>query len=234
MNYTEQLLRQGRVDLQWRTETQVKSRIDQMISTTFAWMAWLLFISFGLAYGISTWVLPIPLNSTAMLLSTLWWFGLVILMSRKRQSMSYAVLATFLLWFAVLEWYWMAWVFLFYGLWLVYQAFLSSALLFWLLAVAWYYLKVDTSRVWNILFIWLIALILAFVVNMFIWSAEFSIWLAAIWIILFSALTIYDMNVMKQQALVDDNRLPLLMSLSLFLNFINIFQLILMLMWGRD
>jgi FtsH-binding integral membrane protein len=43
------------------------------------------------------------------------------------------------------------------------------------------------------------------------------------------------MNVLKQQALVADERLPLLMAMSMFLNFINLFLFLLRLMGGsRD
>gem|GEM_PF-5090288 len=38
------------------------------------------------------------------------------------------------------------------------------------------------------------------------------------------------MNVLKQQALVGDERIPLLMAMSMFLNFINLFLFLLRLM----
>lgn len=234
MNYTEELLRQWRVDLYGMSETGIKAKIDQTISTTFAWMAGLLFISFGLAYGISTGLIPIPLNGIAYIGSAFWWLGLVFWISYRWQKMSYQMLATLLVAFALLEWYWLAGVFLGYGLWAVYQAFLSATIMFWTLAFAGYYLKIDVTRVWSILMVALIALIIAMVANYFIASAEFDIWISIIGLVIFAWFIIYDMNLLKQQALVDDDRLPLLISLWLFINFINIFLFILRLMWGRN
>lgn len=234
MNFTEELLSKWRIGLAWRSETEIKSKIDQAISTTFAWMAWLLFIAFGLAYGISTWIVPIPLHWTAIMISAFGWLGLVFWISYRRQNMSYQTLAALLIGFAVLEWYWLAWIFLWYGLWAVYQAFLSATIMFAVLAFAWYYLKIDVARVGNILMIWLVALIIAMVANFFIANAAFDIRISVIWLVIFAWFIIYDMNVLKQQALVDDERIPLLMSLGLFINFINIFLFLLRLMWGRD
>lgn len=234
MNFTEELLSQGRVDLLWRSETDIKSKIDQTISTTFAWMAGLLFIAFGLAYGISTWLIPLPLNGIAIMASAFGWLGLVFRISYKWQTMSYQMLATLLVAFAILEWYWLAWIFLGYWLGLVYQAFLSATIMFAVLAFAWYYLKVDVARVGNILMIGLVALIIAMVANFFIASAAFDVWISVIGLVIFAWFIIYDMNVLKQQALVDDDRIPLLMSLWLFINFINIFLFLLRLMWGRN
>jgi FtsH-binding integral membrane protein len=72
------------------------------------------------------------------------------------------------------------------------------------------------------------------VANFFIASAAFDVWISVIGLVIFAWFIIYDMNVLKQQALVDDDRIPLLMSLWLFINFINIFLFLLRLMWGRN
>ena len=76
----------------------------------------------------------------------------------------------------------------------------------------------------------LIALVIAMVVNMFRGNEQFNIWISLVGIVIFSGLIIYDLNVMKQQALVNDDRLPLLMAMSMFLNFINLFMFLLRLM----
>jgi len=73
------------------------------------------------------------------------------------------------------------------------------------------------------------------VINMFWGNEQFNIWISIIGVVIFSGLIIYDMNVLKQQALVADERLPLLMAMSMFLNFINLFLFLLRLMGGsRD
>jgi len=77
-------------------------------------------------------------------------------------------------------------------------------------------------------------LIVGMVVNAFWGNATFDIRLSVIGLILFAGLIIYDMNVLKQQALIDDSRIPILMSLGLFINFINIFLFLLRIFGNRN
>lgn len=195
----------------------------------------MLILAFGVAFGISSGYLPIPFTMLWFRIATIWWFWLIMRVSRRWQTMSYQTLSGALIAFALLEWYWLTGVFASYGLWSIQQVFLTTSLLFIWLAAAGNYLSVDISKVGSILSVSLIALIVAMVINMFRWNEQFNIWISIIGVVIFSGLIIYDMNVLKQQALVADERLPLLMAMSMFLNFINLFLFLLRLMGGsRD
>jgi len=233
MDFKQDLLRYGQQDAATLTEEQRLEKIDKTISSSFAWVGWLLVISFGIAYAMATGALPIPFTSTAMWASWIAGLGIIFFMGWKWQSLSYHTMAALLIAFAVLEWYWLTGVFYAYDLWSIYNVFLSAGAMFLVLSVVWYKTDIDIVRVWPILFVALIWLIVAMLVNSFILqNAQFDIWISVIWLIIFAGFIIYDMNVLKQQALMDDRRVPLLIALGLFINFINIFLFLLRLMWN--
>ena len=234
MSYQEDLLMLGQRDASLLSDSEIKTKIEQTITKTFARMAWLLLLAFGTARGISTGMIQIPFTSTGYLISAIGWFALIILISRRRQRMNYQTVAGLLLLFAVLEGYGLTGVFQMYALGSIYQVFLTTSILFGALAIAGNYLKIDVTRVGSILMISLIALLIGSVINMFRWNATFDIWISVFGVIIFSGFIIYDMQILKQQALVADDRVPLLISLWLFLNFINIFLFLLRIMGRRD
>jgi FtsH-binding integral membrane protein len=235
MSLQEELLLRGNRDASMLNSAEIQTKIESTMTTMFTWVGAMLLIAFGVAFGISSGMLPIPFTMTGFWITAIAWFGVIMWVSRKRQTLSKQTISGALLLFALLEWYGLAGIFAAYGLWSVQQVFLTTSLLFIGLATAGKYLHVDVTRVWPILMVGLIALVVAMVVNMFRGNEQFSIWISVIGIVIFSGLIIYDMNVMKQQALVNDDRLPLLMAMSMFLNFINLFMFLLRLMWGsRD
>ncbi len=220
---------------QWASvldENQLKSKIESTVANTFLWMWLTLFTSFGTAYYI--YIKQIALSWGMFWWSMLWGFGLVFAISFFWQRLSYSILAMMLLWFWVLEWIGLSWVFSAYSMWSVYNAFGVTALMFLLLSFAGSVMKIDTTKIGSILFIWLIALIIWMVVNMFWWNQTFDIWLSVIWLIIFSWLVIYDMAVLKEMAVHGDNRVEIVMALSLFLNFINIFLFLLRLFGNKE
>lgn len=228
----EDLLLLWNRDASMLSNTEIQTKIESTMTKMFTRVGAMLILAFWVAFGISSWLLPLPFTMAWFWISTIWWFWLIMRISRRRQSMSYQTLSGALIAFALLEWYGLTWVFAAYWLGSVQQVFLTTSLLFIWLATAGNYLHVDISKVWSILSVSLIALIVAMIINMFWWNEQFNIWISIIGIVIFSGLIIYDMNVIKQQALVADERLPLLMAMSMFLNFINLFLFLLRLMWG--
>lgn len=228
----EELLLRGNRDASMLSSTAIQTKIESTITTMFTRVGAMLLVCFGVAYGIASWLLPLPFTMLWFRIATIGWFWIILWISWKRQSLNHTTIAGALILFALLEWYGLTWVFMAYGLGSVQQAFLTTAVLFIWLAIAGRHFHIDVTRVWPILSISLIALIVASLINMFRWNEQFSIWISLLWVVIFSWLIIYDMNVMKQQALVNDDRLPLLMAMGMFLNFINLFLFILRLMWG--
>lgn len=234
MNYKQQLIQANQWMALQISETDAHAKIEQTIAKTFMWMGISLLIAFWTAYTLALGILPLPFNGALMMTSWIAWLGLIFWMSYKWQSLSYNTLVWLLMLFAFLEWYGLTWVFLSYNLWSVYQVFLISAWMFLWLAFLGYFMKIDVAKVGSVLMVALVWLIIAMVANMFFQNAQFDIWMSVIGLVIFAWFIIYDMNVLKQQALSGDNRIEILMALGLFINFINIFLFLLRLMWSRD
>jgi FtsH-binding integral membrane protein len=234
MNYKEQLLQANQSMALNMSETELHNKVETTIAKTFMRMWLSLLVAFGTAYTLAIWLLPLPFNGTLMMLSWIAWLGLIFWMSWKWQTLSYNTLAALLMVFAFLEWYGLTGVFLSYSMGSIYHVFLVSAGMFLWLAFAGYVMKIDVARVGSVLMVALIALIVAMVANFFFQNAQFDVWLSVLWLVIFAGFIIYDMNILKQQALTGDRRIELLMALWLFINFINIFLFLLRLMGNRD
>jgi uncharacterized protein len=218
------------------TDSQINSKIETTFSRTFMRMGITLFIAFGLAYGIAMGIVPIKLSFMGAMIASFGGFGLIIRMQMKRQTMSYSMLAGLLMLFWVLQGYGLSGVFLAYNLGSVYNVFLSTSVLFLTLAVVWYTTKIDVSRVGGILSTALIALLVSMLINMFWGNPTFSLWLNIAGVVIFSGMTVYEVANLKQMALVADDRMEIMMALSLFLTFVNLFRFMLSLfgVMGND
>ncbi|MBI1251505.1 MAG: BAX inhibitor (BI)-1/YccA family protein [Alphaproteobacteria bacterium] len=126
------------------------------------------------------------------------------------------------------------------GMLTVAKAFLITSASFGALSLWGYTTKRDISGWGSFLFMGLIGLILASVVNIFIASSALSFAISVIGVLVFAGLTAYDTQRLKfmYYQLAGDARAMAVATtygaLSLYLNFINLFQMILSLMSGRD
>jgi len=234
MDFKQELASHWRQWASTLTEKEALQRIDQTISSTFAWVGGLLLLSFWIAYATAFGYLPLPVSWAFFMWSRILWLALIFFISWKRKTLSYNQIAGLLTLFAFLEWYGLTWVFLSYSMGNIYNVFLTTWAAFGVLSVIWYRTDINITKVWPLLFAALIGLIIAIVVNMFVWSSQFDFWISIFGLVIFGAFVVYDMNVLKVQALSGDERTPLLMALGLFINFINIFLFLLRLMWGQD
>ena len=108
------------------------------------------------------------------------------------------------------------------------SAFIVTAGAFGLTAAYGYYTHRDLSRLGSIMFMGLIGLVLAGIVNMFVGSGGLDLAVSAIGVIIFTALTAYDIQKIKALAAsaADEaalGRLAIFGALQLYLDFINIF-----------
>lgn len=120
----------------------------------------------------------------------------------------------------------------------IFTAFLVTAGMFGALAVFGAITDIDLSRVGAIAFMALIGLILATIVNIF-WASETLYWITTYaGVLIFSALTAYDMQKLTQiskQRLEGEaeGRAAIIGALSLYLDFINLF-IFLLRIFGRS
>ena len=105
------------------------------------------------------------------------------------------------------------------------MAFASSAILFATMSFYGYFTKRSLESLGQFMFIGLIAIIIASIVNIFIGSSVMTMVISAIAIIIFLGLTAYDTQQIREMVGVDDPDVPaeILGALTLYMDFINIF-----------
>lgn len=133
-------------------------------------------------------------------------------------------------------------IFLAYSLGSIGTAFFVSTGMFLTMAVYGYTTKKDLTSIGSILFMALIGLIIASVVNIFLGSSMLDWLISFIGVILFSGLTMYDSQRIRKASdelvnapTIDRSRYSNMLALSMYLNFINLFLFVLRLVGGgRD
>lgn len=160
--------------------------------------------------------------------------GLVLLMSAGLNRLSFSALVGVFILYSVLTGVSLSFILLAYTSASVLSCFIGAAGIFGIMAVMGYTTNIDLSKFGPILMIGVVGLIIASVVNMFIQSEGFSLFMAFIGIAIFTALTAYDVQKLKrigegleadgrQMADADTKKLAIMGALSLYLDFLNIF-----------
>ena len=134
----------------------------------------------------------------------------------------------------------MAFIFLIYTMTSIATTFFVTAGTFGVMALYGYVTKKDLSRIGNICIMALIGLIIATVVNIFLKNTMMDLIISGIGILLFVGLTAYDSQKIKQLLTADDievnettQKIALLGSITLYLDFINLFLYLLRFLGDR-
>ncbi len=165
--------------------------------------------------------------------------GLVFLLSARVNKMSLgAAQATFWI-FSALVGGSLASIFLIYTHNSIAQIFFITAATFGALSLYGYTTKKDLSGWGTFLFMGLVGIIIASVVNWFLQSAALMFAISVIGVLVFAALTAYDTQRIKEMYSVNDDgtasgRKAIMGALSLYLNFLNMFMLLLALFGNRE
>jgi FtsH-binding integral membrane protein len=126
-------------------------------------------------------------------------------------------------------------IFVIYNLGSIVSAFMGAAVLFGTMAFYGYFTKRDLSGVGQFLFIGLIAIVLASIINIFIGSTVGQMVISALAIVIFTGLTAYDTQRIREMVSVDNpGNLEIAGALTLYLNFINIFLSLLQLFGQKN
>lgn len=106
----------------------------------------------------------------------------------------------------------------------IFTAFMGAAVLFGTMSVYGYFTKKDLSGIGSMLFVGLIAIIIASVINIFIGSTVMQMVISAIAILIFLGFTAYDTQSIREQIMQGSNTsVEVLGALNLYLDFINLF-----------
>ena len=118
------------------------------------------------------------------------------------------------------------------------RVFFITAATFAAVSLYGYTTKADLSRFGTFLFMGLIGIVIASVVNIFLGSTALQFAISVIGVLVFTGLTAYDTQMIKEQ--YDENyggeaigKLAVMGALSLYLDFINLFQMLLSLLGAR-
>ena len=212
----------------WESSTT----LPVLMRKVYTWMTLALVIT-----GITAWVvahspaiLQMIMTNKILFLSLL--FGELILVwsvsaAINRLSLTTATLLFVL--YSVLNGVTMSFIFLAYTYESVTNVFLITAGTFAAMAFFGYFTKTDLSSIGRILFMALIGLIIATIVNIFVKSSGFGMILNYVGVLIFVGLTAWDTQKIKQMlSMAEDTgetaqKVALMGALSLYLDFINLF-----------
>lgn len=170
--------------------------------------------------------------------------GLVLLMGFGLSRLSLPALIGVFVLYSVLTGISLSFILLAYTTGSVVSCFGGAALIFGIMAVMGYTTNIDLSKFGPILMVGVIGLVIAGVINMFVQSEQFSLFMAFIGIAIFTALTAYDVQKIKrigegieasgEEVLqVESKKMAIVAALSLYLDFLNIFLYLLRIFGNR-
>ena len=116
------------------------------------------------------------------------------------------------------------------------SAFMGAAVLFGTLSLYGYFTKRDLTSIGQFMFVGLIAIVIASIINIFVGSPVAAMVISALAIIIFLGLTAYDTQNIRQMVSIEgyNGNTEVIGALSLYLNFINIFLSLLQLFGNRN
>lgn len=150
-------------------------------------------------------------------------------------KVSYSTAQLMLHGFAALMGLSFATIFIVYTLGSIFTAFMGAAVLFGTMSLYGYVTKRDLTSIGQFLFVGLIAIIIASIINIFIGSTVMQMTISAIAVIIFLGLTAYDTQKIREIVSVggDTRKEEVAGALTLYLDFINLFLQLLQLFGNR-
>lgn len=214
-----------------------------LMRKVYIWMAMALAITGVTAFGVAS-----SPNLLALIFSSkLLFFGLiiaelalVILLTARLQKLSLTTATLFFVLFAVINGVTLSSIFVIYTMASIAQTFFICSATFGVMAVYGYTTKRDLSSMGKLLFMALIGLIIATVVNIFMRSSGLDMAISYIGVLVFVGLTAWDTQKIKLMlANAEDmgegaQKIALIGALSLYLDFINLFIYLLRIFGRRD
>lgn len=221
---------------------EAQSVVKGFMARVYGWMFFALMITAGVSYYVSTSEAIIGIFMTTPMVFYGLLIGeliLVIALSAMINKVSSAVAAGIFILYSALNGVTLSLIFLIYTSASLFSTFIVTAGTFGLMSLIGFTTKMDLSKIGSILFMALIGLIIASVVNMFMRN-EMIYWIITYaGILIFVGLTAYDTQKLKKIALGVDadseqgKKASIIGALRLYLDFINLFLLLLRILGRR-
>lgn len=220
-------------DLIREKENIASVAFPSLMRKVYVWMTLALVITGFVAYGVAS----SPGIVTALVSNKLLFWGLFIAelalvwtVSARINRLSLTTATLLFILYSALNGATLSLILLVYTMESVASVFFITAGTFAAMAAIGYFTKADLSSLGKILMMALIGLIIATVVNVFLLkSGSFGLILSYVGVLIFVGLTAYDTQKIKQMLIMADDvneetqKIALLGSLSLYLDFINLF-----------
>ncbi len=215
---------------------QIVEEQRRFITKVYGWMSFALVITAMVAM----WVAATPSVLNVIMGSRLLFFSLIIgelvlvgYLATAVKKMRASTATAVFIGYSALNGLTMSIIFVIYTAESIASTFLISAATFGLMSAYGYFTKRDLTSVGNIAFMGLIGIIIASVVNLF-WQNTILYWVTTyIGVLVFVALTAYDtqkikkMNIIGNEGTEEDRKEAVMGALTLYLDFINLFLLLL-------
>ncbi len=220
-----------------------ENAVATLMRNMYAWMAIALVITGFTAFAVAnsySLIYAIATNSILFYGLIFAELGLVYFLSSRIFRMSFATAGLLFAVYSIVNGVTLSLIFLIYNIGSIVSTFFITAGTFGAMAVVGSFLKKDLSIIGRFALMALIGLIIAGVVNIFMRSEGFSFIIAIIGVLVFTALTAYDAQKMKNLIAengyeVNENtqKLALIGALELYLDFVNLFLYLLRLLGSR-
>jgi uncharacterized protein len=217
----------------------------KFIASVFLWMFVALGISASCAYAFSTPSLyPVLFDPITKQPSILFYIAMisplafVLLIRYGLNRISYPVLTVLYIAYSAATGISLSFILLAYTSASVIGVFLTSSIVFGIMAIAGYTTKTDLTKFGSLMIMLLIGIIIASVINIFLHSTGLDVLISYIGVAVFVGLTAYDVQKLKnigagiQYGEASAKKMALMGGLTLYLDFINLF-LFLLRIFGR-
>ncbi|MFP3981127.1 MAG: Bax inhibitor-1 family protein [Desulfobacterales bacterium] len=227
-----------------RQDTRTQVRVNSFIRSVYNWMAGGLALTGIVAYfaahnqTLNQLIFGVPMVFFGLIIAEL---GMVFYLSARIQKMEASTATGLFLLYAALNGLTLSFIFLVYTSTSIASVFFICAATFVTCSIYGMTTKRDLTSWGNFLFMGLIGIIIASVVNMFVQSSGMAMIISYIGVLVFVGLTAYDTQKLKNMALTQPEGLEagvvrkgaIIGALSLYLDFINLFIMLLYIFGGR-
>lgn len=214
------------------------SAIIHFFNAIYAWMAVGLAITASVAWLVFTHpqVMSSVLSRGAMIGIFIAEIALVLIIANAINAINAATATALFVLYSALNGLMLSVIFFVYSLPSITTTFVACAAMFAVLSIYGMFTKADLTRLGKILFMALIGLIVATIINIFVANSAFTWAVSYIGVLIFAGLTAYDTQRLRQMSLsIQGNaalaaRLSVVGALILYLDFINMFLFLLRIM----
>ncbi len=219
------------------THTQTADQAT-FITKVYGWMSLALLTSAAFAVFVASSPELIKAVSGAYWIFILAQFGAVIALTAAIEKMSATVATAVFLGYSALTGITLSFIFMVYTMGSIASTFMVTALTFGAMSVYGYYTKKDLTSMGNMLMMALMGLVISSLVNIFLQS-EMLYWVSSyIGVLIFVGLTAYDTQKIKNMNVAEagsdiERKGAIIGALVLYLDFINLFLMLLRILGGR-